>query len=268
MKQSLLNLILFSGRIKDILRLLKEKPRDIDTIKELLNVTSSIQLHMKKMKGSGLITEKNKIYSLSEIGEIIVENMQPLLSMAELLGNNTEYWLGHDLSSIPEFLLERIDELGHCELLEPDTGHLFETPKTLLDSILSSKEILTFTAYFHPQTPSIYSELAENGVEITLCMAESVAQRLFFNYPEEAQKLSGARNSRLFILREPAAIPSLIVTDRLVALKLFENDGKLRDQLVLSFGERALCWGKELFRYCMEAAEPLNEKNSFSNTWL
>lgn len=262
MKHCLLNLILFSGRRKNILLLLKEKPRDIDEIKELLNVNaSSIQLHMKKMKESGLITQKNKIYRLSEIGEIIVENVQPLFSTAEFLGENTEYWLSHDLSSIPEFLLERIDELGHCELLEPDSGHLFETPKIIRDSILSSSEILTFAAYFHPQAPSIYTELAEKGAEVTLCMTEIVAQRLFLNCREEAEKLSRARNSRLFILRGLATIPSLIVTDRLVAFKLFENNGKLRDQLVLSFGEKALCWGKELFRYYIEAAEPLNEKS-------
>jgi len=261
MKHCLLNLILFSGRRKDILLLLKEKPRDIDEIKELLNVNaSSIQLHVKKMKDSGLITQKNKMYRLSEIGEIIVENMQPLLSMTELLGENTEYWLSHDLSSIPEFLLERIDELGHCELLEPDTGHLFETPEVIRDSILSSKEVLTFTAYSHPQAPLIYTELAEKGVEIILCMTESVAQRLFLNNRIEAEKLSRAGNSRLFISREPTAIPSLIVTDRLVVFKLFENNGKLRDQLVLSFEKRAIYWGKELFRYYIEAAEPLNEE--------
>ena len=45
------------------------------------------------MKDSGLITEKNKICRLSEIGEVIVENVQSLLSMAELFGENTEYWL-------------------------------------------------------------------------------------------------------------------------------------------------------------------------------
>lgn len=261
MKPCLLNLILFSDRRKDLLLLLKEKPRDIDSIKELLKAdASSIQPKLKKMKDSGLITERNKIYSLSEIGEAIIENMQSLLNMTEFFEENAEYWISHDLSSIPEFLLKRIDELGHCELLEPDTEHMFETPKILRDCILSSKEILTFTAYFHPQAPLMYTELAEKGAEITLCMTESVAERLYFNYREEAEKLSGARNSRLFILPKPATIPSLIVTDRLVVLKLFENNGKLRDQLVLSFGERATCWGKELFRYCMGAAEPLDEK--------
>lgn len=261
MKQCLLNLVLFSGRRKDLLLLLKEKPRDIDTIKELLKVdASSLQPHIKKMKESCLIIEKNKTYRLSEMGEAIVENMQPLLSMAEIFGENPEYWLSHDLSPIPGFLLERIDELEHCELLEPDIERLVETPKILLENIMSSKEVLTFTGYSHPQAPLIYSGLAEKGVEITLCMTENVAERLFSNYREEAEKLCGARNSRLFIMRKPAMIPSLIVTDRLFALKLFETDRKLRDQIILCFGEKALSWGKELFSYCMEAAEPLNEK--------
>jgi predicted transcriptional regulator len=261
MKQCLLNLIFFSGRRKDLLLLLKEKPRDIDTIKELLKVdSSSIQPHIKKLKESCLITEKNKVYMLSEMGEVIVENMQPFLSMAELFRENPEYWLSHDLSSIPDFLLERIDELGHCELLEPDIGHLVETPKTLLENMMSSKEVLTFTAYSHPQAPSIYAELAERGVEITLCMTEKVAERLFLNYREEAEKLAQSRNSRLFILRKQAKIPSLIVTDRFLALKLLEINGKLRDQILLCFGKKAPCWGKELFSYCMEAATPLEKE--------
>ena len=201
MKQSLINLILFSDRRKDLLLLLKEKPRDVNAIKELLKVdASSIQPHIKKMKDSGLITEKNKIYRLSEIGEIIVENMQPLLSMAELFGENNEYWLSHDLSSIPEFLLERIDELGHCKLLEPDIGHLVETPKTLLDSMLSSKEVLTFTTYFHPQSPLIYAELAEKGAEITLCMTRNVTERLFSSHRREAEKIFRSQKLQTFYI--------------------------------------------------------------------
>lgn len=254
-------MILFSGRRIDILLLLKEKPRDIDEIKKLLKVeANSIQPHIKKLKNSGMVTENNKIYRLSDIGEMILENMQSLLSISKVFGENTEYWTSHDLSLIPDFLLKRIDELGCCELIEPDPRHLGETPKVLLSSMLSSKEVLTFTAYFHPQAPLIYAELAEKETKITLCMTENVAERLFSGYKSEAEKLSKARNSSLFILRKPVIIPALIVTDNLFTFKLSEIDGKLRDQLALFYGERAICWGKELFKYCMSAAEPLNGK--------
>ncbi|MHB8101333.1 MAG: helix-turn-helix transcriptional regulator [Methanosarcina sp.] len=261
MKQSHINLIFSSDKRRDLLFLLKKEPRDVDTIKELLKVDAgSIQPHIKKMKDYDLITEENKIYRLSKKGEVIVENMQLLLNVVEVFEENAEYWKTHDLSSIPDFLLERIEELGHFELLEPGAEHLAETPKVLLENMLTSREIMTFVSYFHPESPSIYANLAEKGAEVKLCMTENVARRLFSSYKDEAKKLCRGRNSKLFILRKNVSIPSVIVTDRFLAFKLFETDGKLRDQLVLCFGEEALCWGKELFHYCMETAEPLNEK--------
>jgi predicted transcriptional regulator len=266
MKQSFISLIFLSDRRKDLLSLLKEGPRDIDKIKELLRVdSSSIQPHIKKMKESGLICEKNKIYSLSEIGKSIAENMQPMLNITEFFEENTEYWKTHDLSSIPRFLLERIDELGHCELLEPDSEHLTETPKILLENILNSKEIFTFTSYSHPEAPSIYSGLAEKGIEINLCMTENVIERLFSSYRKEADKLLKNKNSKLFILHKKAEIPSLIVSDSFLAFKLFETDGKLRDQIIMCFGKKASCWGKELFQYYIKTAAPLNA-NDFLRT--
>jgi predicted transcriptional regulator len=264
MKQSLINLILFSDRRKELLLLLREKPRDIDTIKELLNVDAgSVQPHIKKMRDAHLIIEEKKVYRLSEIGKIIVENMEPLLNTIEVFEVNDNYWKTHDLTRIPDFLLERIDELGRCELLEPDAEHLFETPQVFLEKLLSSKEILTFVSYFHPEAPSLYAGIAENGTRHVLCMTENVIERLFSSFPEEAGRLSKNKNLKIFVCRKPAPIPSIVVTDRFLALKLFENNGKLRDQILIATEEKALGWGKEFFWHCMKVAEPLEERSGF-----
>jgi predicted transcriptional regulator len=264
MKQSLINLILFSDRRKDLLLLLREEPRDIDTIKELLSVDAgSIQPHIKKMRDAHLIIEEKKAYSLSEIGKIIVENMEPLLNTIKVFEFNDDYWKTRDLTQIPDFLLERIDELGHCELLEPDAEHLFETPRAFLEKLLSSKEVLTFVSYFHPESPSLYADIAENGTKQVICMTENVIERLFSSFPEEAERLSRNKNSKMFVCRKPAPIPSIVVTDRFLALKLLENDGKLRDQILISTEEKALAWGKELFWHCIKVTESLEEKPGF-----
>jgi len=262
MNESIINLILLSDRRKDLLFLLKEGQKDIDTIKEVLRVdASTIQPHIKKMRDAGLINEINKVYSLSEIGEIIVENLQPFLNTAGFFEKNAEYWKSHDLDSIPEFLLERIDELEHSEVLEPDASRLVETPKTLLENMMSSKNVMTFTSYFHPEAPSIYLDLVENGAEVTLCVTQNVAERLFSRSKEETLELIRAKKSKFLILRKPAAIPSVIVTNCFLAFKLLETNGKFRDQLVFCSGEKALIWGKELFQYCTEGAKPLNEES-------
>jgi predicted transcriptional regulator len=237
---------------------------DIDTIKELLNVDAgSIQPHIKKMKDAHLLLEEKKIYSLSETGKIIVENLTPFLSTVEVFEFNIDYWKTHDLSQIPEFLLERIDELGKCELLEPDVEHMLETPMAFMDNILDSKEILTLVSYFHPESPSLYADLAEKGTHVTLCMTENVIMRLFSSFPEKAEKLSSSENSKIFVCQKPALIPSIVVTDRFLSLKLPENDGKLRDQLLISTQESALKWGRELFWHCMRVSEPVEAKIFF-----
>ncbi|AGF98145.1 MULTISPECIES: helix-turn-helix transcriptional regulator [Methanosarcina] len=264
MKQSLINLIFFSDRRKELLFLLREGPRDIDAIKELLNVDAgTIQPHIKKMKDAHLLVEEKKVYSLSEIGKVIVENLAPFLNTIEVFEVNEDYWKTHDLTSVPDFLLDRIDELGHCELLEPDVEHMLETPKAFIENIASSNEILTFVSYFHPEAPSLYADLAEKGTKITLCMAENVILRLFSSFPEEAERLSISENSKIFVCQKPAPIPSIVVTDRFLSLKLFENGGKLRDQILISTEKKALDWGRDLFWHCMEVVEPVEGKTFF-----
>lgn len=264
MKQSLINLIFFSERRKELLLLLREEPRDIDTIKELLDIDAgSIQPHIKKMKDAHLLIEEKKVYRLTEMGKIIVENLIPFLNTVDVFEVSDDYWKTRDLTQIPDFLLERIDELGHCELLEPDVDHMLETPKVFMDNMLSSKEVLTFVSYFHPESPSLYADLARNGTRITLCTTESVIMRLFSSFPEEAERFSKNENSKIFVCQKPVSIPSIVVTDKFLSLKLFENDGKLRDQLLISTEKRALDWGRELFWHCINVAEPIEIETFF-----
>ena len=218
-KQSLINLIFFSDRRKELLLLLREKPRNIDTIKEMLSVDAgSIEPHIMKMRDAHLITEERKIYRLSEIGKIIVENLEPFLSTVEVLEVSDDYWKTRDLTLIPDFLLDRIDELGQCELLEPDLEHMLETPKAFLENLQSSKEVLTFVSYFHPEAPSLYADLVENRTELTLYMTKNVTERLLSSFPGETGKLLKSKNSKVFVCQKPALVPSIVVTDRFLSL--------------------------------------------------
>jgi predicted transcriptional regulator len=266
MKQPYINLLFSSERRKDLIFLLKKEPGEIDTIKKQLKINaSSIHLHIKKMKDYGLINERNKVFSLSKKGETIVANMEPLLNTAEVFEQNVEYWKNHDLTSIPDFLLERIDELGHFELLEPETEYPVKTPKMLLENILTSRKVMTFVSYFHPEAPLIYAKLEEKGAEVTLCMTLSVAKRSFSGYRDETKRLHRAGNSKLFILRKEARIPSLIVTDRFLAFKLLGTDGKLWDQIVMCFGETALLWGESLISHIISSAEFIPDEKALKN---
>ena len=258
MKQSLIDLIFLSRKRKQLLLFLNKNPGTRDEIRDLLQISpASVRPQLKIMKDSGLIVEEKNSYELSKVGKVLVGKMQDFLGAAELFEDNFEYWAKRDLSVIPPFLRDRIEELGHCELFEPGPAHMFETPLHLAENLLESKEVLTFVSYFHPEAPFLYEDLVKRGVELKLCMTEEVAGHLFREYPEEAGVMQQANNSKLSICRRPVKLPSIVVTDRFMVLKLYEKDGKPRDQLLISSEERALSWGRELFMYYRELSEPI-----------
>ena len=163
MKISLIDLAFLSEKRKDVLLLLEEGPKTGDEIKTALNVNStSIMPQIKKLKEGRLIVQDDRnTYRLSEMGEIVVEKMEPLLDTVRVFEENYDYWTNHDFTAIPENLLNRIDELGNYFMLEADLNRLFEVPEDFKNNLLESKHVKMFLSYFNPLHVEIYSELAK-----------------------------------------------------------------------------------------------------------
>ena len=49
----------------------------------------------------------------------MAKKMKPLLDAFSVLEENADYWAERDMNEIPPILLRRINELGHCTLIEP-----------------------------------------------------------------------------------------------------------------------------------------------------
>ncbi len=102
MKIELLGTLFLSDKRKDLLLLLMEEPRNIDEIKDILNVTSSaIMTQIKILISQGLITHEDDLYKLSDIGKVVVKKMIPLLNTLGVFSENKDYWENHNISAIP-----------------------------------------------------------------------------------------------------------------------------------------------------------------------
>jgi predicted transcriptional regulator len=72
MEISLLDLILLSEKRKNVLLLLLEEPKDIETIKKTLNASAtSVQPQVKKLKEQHLIVQEKDLYKLRNDETII-----------------------------------------------------------------------------------------------------------------------------------------------------------------------------------------------------
>lgn len=255
---SIIDLIFFSEKRKNILIQLANGPKDIDYIKEVLNVKScALMPQIKKLKDMDMIVQKGNIYQLSDLGEVIVEKMLPLTSVLDAFEGNKDYWLKHDRSPIPSDLIKKIDMLGKCHLDEPDLDHIFEFPDYLRNKLCSSKIIKSFYSYFCPECPSIQSTCAKNGAEVHLILNEKVYNRLKNDFKDEYNILL-ENNVVLYIYFGKIKPASFMATDNFMMLKLFGKEGEFDHRKIISFTPNALEWGNELAQYYIDHSTKIN----------
>ncbi|MDD3245283.1 MAG: winged helix-turn-helix domain-containing protein [Methanosarcina sp.] len=260
MKISLIDLAFLSEKRKDLLLLLEEGPKTGDEIKTALNVNStSIMPQIKKLKeGRLIVQDERNVYRLSDMGEIVVEKMEPLLDTVRVFEENYDYWINHDFTAIPEHLLKRINELGNYFMLEADLNRLFEVPEDFKKNLLASKHIKMFLSYFNPLHIEIYSELVRKEAEMCLIMTTPVFDRMKKDYFEDLKTLVESKNTEVYICDKNVTLKN-VVTERFCSLVLFDKKGKFDHQRLMSFDDSALKWCEELFSYYKDMSRRLEK---------
>lgn len=265
MESTLLDLILLSDKRKNVLLLLLEGPKDIETLKKALNASATaVQPQVKKLKENHLIVQKKNLYELSEIGRIVVEKMKPLVDTLDVLEGNADYWADREVSKIPAFLLRRINELGHCTIIEPQVDHMFEMIPEYVKNVLMSKKLEAVIPYFHPLFPSFHLEIAEKGIPTSLVLPESVLKRWIEDYKEQTEKYLKKENAKLFVCTDCEKIPAIVAADNFMTMALFPKNTVFDRKYVLCFEPGAIAWGKELYDYYEQHSKQINNIDKFT----
>ena len=260
MESSLVDLVFRSDKRKNLLLLLENGSRNIDDIKNELDVTAtSILPQIKKLIDSDLIVQEDKMYSLTLLGEFIVKKVKPLISALDVVEQNSTYWTGHDLNAIPRNLLERISELEGCILIEPDLNHIYEPAQEIIDNMANSKRVATFASYFNPSYLPLYVELGRKEVELSLNFTQSVWDHLSSEHYDMIEEVMEMENVSLYISREGTKPTEITITDKIMLLGLFDKNGKFDQQFVMSVKPRALRWGQELYDYFKTLSRQVNK---------
>lgn len=259
MKTELMSTVFLSEKRKSALLMLLERPATIDEIKDsLTGTTSAIMAQIKILLEEGLIEQKENKYGLTFVGRIILKKVKPLIEALNVLEENKEFWESRDLSSIPEFLLDRIGDLGKVMVYEPDLNHLFEPPKELLVSLKNTKRACTFYSYFCPSCPNNYAELANKEVQFDLLLTRSVFERLRDEYTEQYNAMMKSSNSNIFVCNDNIIkLGALSITEDLMLIAFFNKKEIFDHKKVISFEDSARLWGMDLFMQYKEMSEKI-----------
>lgn len=261
MKNSLLDLLFLSEKRKNILLLLKEGgPKSVETLRQDLDESAtSIQPQLKKLREKHLVIREDNLYRLSEIGKVIVEKLPPLLNTLQVFEENGDYWASRNLESIPHSFLQQIGELGKFRISEPDRCNLFKLIPECTSSLDSSKEIKAFISYFHPLLPPHFLRNAREGRIITLIVNEMFMERAVCDFRSETEEFLGFDNTKMYLCKEPGALPSVLATNFFAAIAFFPKEGMFDRNYVMSFDKSAIFWTEDLFEHFRGISEEITE---------
>ena len=159
------------------------------------------------------------------------------------------YWVEHDLSGIPQYLLDRIGELKDCNLVERDPSQIFEPNKEFLNLFSSSNHLMAFSSIYRPEFLFLYSESGRLKSGTTLIFTESVLEKILHNHEKKTKKFATVQNTELFVCNDGVKLAELIVSDCGMMISLFDSNGRFYHDYIYCTESQAITWATELFEF-------------------
>jgi predicted transcriptional regulator len=246
----LLNVIISSEKRKKLLILLQGGLRTWDEIKVQLNVTATGMLpQIKILEEEGLVVRDGKVYSLTDLGRLVVHYLEPFDKTLEVLDRQKKFWQEHDIRALPDEFLLRIGELGNVKVIECGNEEIYMSHSEFPSNIVHSKRVKGIAHIVHPTYPSFFLDLAKKNVDTSLILTKNVFNIVRTKYSTHLSEWLTYPNAHLFVIDEEIKF-STIVTDHYFSISLFYRNGifdSKRD--LVSYDASACVWGEDLFNY-------------------
>jgi predicted transcriptional regulator len=231
----------------------------LSELAENVEASSPACVHALRELGKEHVTrqDEKRNYSLTNIGEIVTRKFEEINVSITALSKNREFWLNHDLSYIPKHLLDKISYLADSNVLTSTPIDLFKTFSTFYTLLGNAKEIRGFSPFFVEDLTNQFVKLVAKGIDVELILTPDVLDATLRTADREELAKALKKNLKLFKL-EPQLNFASTVTDYFLSLAFFKPHETFDwSNMLLSYSPEALEWGRELFAYYVERAEPV-----------
>jgi predicted transcriptional regulator len=261
MRKTLLDIIFASEKRMNMLLLLQDGTKEMETLLKSLQTTRQALLpQVRILEEHHLVTHQRDAYELTNIGKLLADEMAPLLGTLNTFDTDINYWGTRNLEFIPPQLFKRIDELNTCNLIEVPLHEIFEEDKQFTEGAKKSKSVFTVTSYAFPHFEKTLSDLIANNVSISIIISKELYEKLIHEHLDNTQALIESSNINLYMYPGSFDFLSLSINDYSMLLELLTEEGKYDNKKVICSGDLALGWGKELFNYYLKGSIPITEK--------
>jgi len=259
-KKPLLDVIFTSKKRKEVLLLLQDGAKEMETFLKALDTTRQALLpQIKILEEHSLVARNKDTYELTTIGKLIADKMAPLVNTVETLDKDIDYWGTHDLNFIPPQFLQRIDELKECRVIKPSITDLYEIDKEFHEASKSSESHYVITTYIHPEFYRLVYEMMNNNVQMYFVFPPDLLGKLGTARYAELIEISKSEFVHIFVYPQKIEFLFFAFNDTHSMLSLMTNNGEFDGRYLLCRCKKSLEWEKELFEYYLKDSTPLTE---------
>lgn len=224
-------------------------------IRESFDATSSsIIPRIRELEKNNLINKGDGKYCLTPIGMVLANKLLEAERLSQLAHDCGKFLKDHDLTPIPEHLLNRIDELGECNVIENNAENLAAAYWGFVDNLPGSNTVMGISSIFDLHLTAVFISMAKRGTPISTIIADNIFKKMEKDHADILKVYLDHDNVRLYVIDD--ARLAFVVTDKFTSISLYNKNGSYDTQTILiSFEKSALKWGRELFEYYMKRSK-------------
>jgi len=240
---------LFRSDLKlNIITCLYRKELSLSNLRGELGSSGSTILHaINDLDINGLTEKSGKLYKLTSLGYMYAVLLDDITSSITTLTKFHDFWLDHDVSIIPEYLLKRVSLLKEALIVTNDSIELDRVHSTFQEILLASKQVFGVSPIFHSDYITTFQKMLRGGAYVELVLTPEVLNKtLEFADFEEIYEYIRKEKLKLFLVDSLRV--ALTVTEKSFSLGLFTTDG-IYDYTkdLVSNNCEVIEWGKRLF---------------------
>jgi len=239
-----------SGIRAKIMFCLKDGNKTSSEMERIIGARTSTILHAtKEMIEADLVRRTASGFALTNIGMIEALLLDDLVSSIAILDKHKEFWLAHDLRSIPIALQKEVGMLAQSEIISSDSAALLKSHEHFVEKLGQAKEIRGVSPIIIPGHSEVISAAIKYGAEVELILTDKILQIAAEEYRDLGSELLKQDNFKLYHLNEDIKV-AFTVTDTMLSLGLYRLDGGYdlgRD--LICIGAQANSWGRKLFEH-------------------
>ena len=229
----------------------------LSQLSERVGASSPAAVHALRELAKEHVTyqDEKRNYLLTNIGEIVMRKLEDINKGLNALSKHRQFWLEHDLSGIPNNLLDRIGCLEDSEVISSTTTDLFKVISIYNMLLENAKQVRGVTPFFTEDMPASFQKMMAKGGDTELVFTSEVLDAVLEHVDRSLLKEALQTNLKFFTIERAPSV-AFTVTDYFMSIGFYRHDGAYDwSKEILSYSEDSLSWGSSLFQYYVEQAQ-------------